>query len=596
MTERIQNPHSGSGKLWIAIRRIWGNYQWFLLGMLWIVAITLGCIGYQQYGKLNDVTLNITDLIYFTLQLIVLESGTIVGKLPWQLEIARFLLPGLAAYTALQALMHVFQEQLQIIRLRFLHNHVLICGLSRKGLLLASGFLKRGDAVVLIEQNGGHELLKLARGLGAIVLIGDATSQMMLVRAGIHRARYLISVCAKDGDNAEVAVQAQHLLPGRAHRPVTGIVHIVDPQLCTLLNEKEIGSTEVDGLRLELFNIYDRGAQWLLQHYPVFKQDSAPGKSSPHILVVGLDALGESIVLKAARQAYSRMTNHEPALRITIVDHGADQKFAAIQAQTPHIDQACEVTLVATIVDGSSSHISQLLVDKLEDNTLSAIYIFTNDEGINLKIGLSLRQLLRGRGIPIVIRMREDNGLATLINREQGDLHAFTLLDHTCTPDFLLGGRHEFLARALHEEYVRHQYALGYTSDDNPALVPWTHLPETLKESNRQQVDQIGVKLNAIGCGIQLQTDWDAPQIQFSSEQVETMARMEHERWFDALTKQGWRHAPTPKDSERKMHPALLPWHDLPEEEREKNRSSVREIPAFLARSGFSVYQVSKDN
>jgi hypothetical protein len=596
MNERIQNPHSGPRKFWGAMRRIWRDYQWFLVGTLWIVAISLGCIGFQRYGKLNDVTLTIADLIYFTLQLVALESGAIVGNLPWQLEIARFLLPGLAAYTALQALMHVFREQLQVIRLRFLRNHVLICGLSRKGLLLAGGFLKRGDAVVLIEQNGGHELLKSARGLGAIVLIGDATSQMILTRAGIHRARYLISVCAEDGDNAEVAVQAQRLLPGRAHRPVTGIVHIVDPQLCALLNEKEIGSTEVDGLRLELFNIYDRGAQWLLQHYPVSDSDGTPSKSSPHILVVGLDLLGESIVLRAARQAYDRKSKRRPALRITVVDHNAEEKFAALQARAPRIAQACKVSLVAAAVDGSSSHIAALLGDSLEDNSLSSIFISTNDEGINLKIGLTLRQHLRGREIPIVIRMREDNGLATLINREKGNLHAFTLLDHTCTPDLLLGGTHEFLSRALHEEYIRHQSALGYTSDDNPALVPWTHLPDALKESNRQQVDQIGLKLNAIGHGIQLQTDWDAPQIQFTTEQVEIMACMEHERWFEALTKQGWRHAPSPKDAGRKTHPALLPWQELPEEEREKNRRSVREIPAFLARSGFSVCQVASGN
>ena len=40
-------------------------------------------------------------------------------ELNWQLEVARFLAPGVMAYTATQALIVLFREQLSLLRLRF---------------------------------------------------------------------------------------------------------------------------------------------------------------------------------------------------------------------------------------------------------------------------------------------------------------------------------------------------------------------------------------------------------------------------------------------------------------------------------------------
>jgi voltage-gated potassium channel Kch len=51
-------------------------------------------------------------------------------------------------------------------------------------------------------------LLEQIRRLGAVALIGDATDLNVLGKARIHRAKYLITVCADDGTNAEIALKA----------------------------------------------------------------------------------------------------------------------------------------------------------------------------------------------------------------------------------------------------------------------------------------------------------------------------------------------------------------------------------------------------
>jgi hypothetical protein len=44
-----------------------------------------------------------------------------------------------------------------------------------------------------------------------------------------------------------------------------------------------------------------------------------------------------------------------------------------------------------------------------------------------------------------------------------------------------------------------------------------------------------------------------------------------HERWRSHLAGQGWRHGPV-KDDQAKTHPCMLPWADLPEHQRDKDR------------------------
>jgi hypothetical protein len=71
------------------------------------------------------------------------------------------------------------------------------------------------------------------------------------------------------------------------------------------------------------------------------------------------------------------------------------------------------------------------------------------------------------------------------------------------------------------------------------------------------------------------------------------MAEMEHQRFVQERLQQGWRYGPV-KDLANKIGPALVSWQKLPEEEREKDRNSVRNLTAFLAAAGFRVYRFTK--
>ena len=70
---------------------------------------------------------------------------------------------------------------------------------------------------------------------------------------------------------------------------------------------------------------------------------------------------------------------------------------------------------------------------------------------------------------------------------------------------------------------------------------------------------------------------------------MEQLARSEHDRWAGDLVRKGWRWGPSPKDPENLTHPLLVDWDELAEEEREKDRDSIRSIPTMLALVGLEL-------
>jgi hypothetical protein len=575
------------------LRRFWRDYQWPILLGLELILLWCGYQGFRAYSAARGESPTSLDIIYVTLQLIAMESGALTGPLNWRLEVARLLLPAVTAYTAAAAFTVLFREQVQRISLWFIRDHVVICGLGRKGLLLAGRFRDEGARVVCIELDESCDRLPLCRERGALALVGDAADPAVLQRAAVQRARWLIAVCGDDGVNAEIAVAARQLAGRRRRGALTCIIHIVDPQLCVLLREREIAAGAIPRFRLELFNVFDRGARILLREHPPFSR--FPG-SPPHLLVIGLGGLGASLVTYAAQSWRDRTQAEATPLRITVIDREASARIESLTVRYPRLSDVCQLIPLQMDVRSPAFQRAEFLHAAAAGPAVDMVTICLDNDSLALHAALTLLHAMRAPSVPIVVRMSREGGLATLL-RPTGDaddiyrhLHPFSLLEEVCTAELVLGGTHEILARATHQEYVRHQEGMGETPETNPLMVPWEALPESVRESNRRQVDHIGKKLEAVGHAISPLTDWDAASYTFSPDQVERMARLEHERWCQELRENGWTFAPGRKNPAKKTHPALLPWEELPEEEREKNRLAARELPAFLARAGLQVY------
>ncbi len=146
--------------------------------------------------------------------------------------------------------------------------------------------------------------------------------------------------------------------------------------------------------------------------------------------------------------------------------------------------------------------------------------------------------------------------------------------------------RLEVLARGVHESYRERRKATLASGD--PSLAEWDKLPETLRASNRDQAAHFVEKLDAIHCDVVGYHGGEAPPFVFTPDEVEVMARLEHERWMAERTRQGWHLGPQ-RDPKAKTTPYLVDWEQLPESVRDLDRDAVREMPAQLAHRGLAV-------
>lgn len=96
----------------------------------------------------------------------------------------------------------------QISRLR---NHVILCGYGRMGRHIASDLAEARVPFVVLESN--EEMLATLEDAGYPFLVGDASSDEMLLKAGVERARGLIAVVSSDAENVYTTLTARSLNP-----------------------------------------------------------------------------------------------------------------------------------------------------------------------------------------------------------------------------------------------------------------------------------------------------------------------------------------------------------------------------------------------
>ena len=165
------------------------------------------------------------------------------------------------------------------------------------------------------------------------------------------------------------------------------------------------------------------------------------------------------------------------------------------------------------------------------------------------------------------------------------------------------------LARAIHSRYL-HEIRKQQNGQEKNIYLSWIHKPgegisqntsdfedldTEIKSSNLDNAYHIPAKLLSIGYKIRpVKKGFKPVALHLNNEEVETMARVEHVRWcWDKILK-GWLYG-TVKDSNKKIHSSLIPYEELSESEKEKDRELVRLIPALLQDIDYEAYPVNPD-
>lgn len=69
---------------------------------------------------------------------------------------------------------------------------------------------------------------------------------------------------------------------------------------------------------------------------------------------------------------------------------------------------------------------------------------------------------------------------------------------------------------------------------------------------------------------------------------AEELAKNVHEVWASGRIKEGWTYGPR-RDDTKKQHPCLVPYDELPEEEKEYDRATSGETLRLILKLGFNI-------
>jgi ppGpp synthetase/RelA/SpoT-type nucleotidyltranferase len=121
-------------------------------------------------------------------------------------------------------------------------------------------------------------------------------------------------------------------------------------------------------------------------------------------------------------------------------------------------------------------------------------------------------------------------------------------------------------------------------------------LKEAFSQSTREQAQAIPAKLRRIGkCAVFVGKRKAKPHPlseRKGRNEVEEIARMEHGRWVAERVRSGWRYG-AKRDNEKRLRPSLVPWDELPQDEKDKDLDHAREIPHILAKIGFEIRTIA---
>ena len=210
--------------------------------------------------------------------------------------------------------------------------------------------------------------------------------------------------------------------------------------------------------------------------------------------------------------------------------------------------------------------------------------------GIEYRLALALRAsvaVVAGSGQEAARLIQDDDWRTseTLIQLPKDPLSAQAFIGST--EQTLPTAVQEHIAREIHDIY---RTRLKMTQSEDPSLAEWDKLVEHLKDSSRAQADHIAQKLSAAGYGIRKARGTQVVR-QFSPEEVEIMAKLEHARWNVERLLDGWKWGPI-KDVANKISPYIIPWSGLPEEMKEFDRDAARQIPHLLEQVGMEVVRM----
>jgi voltage-gated potassium channel len=166
-----------------------------LLDAFYMTVITVATVGFQEVHPLSS------GGRLFTSFLIIISFGTFA-----------YAISSITKYISDGEFKDYFKNKKVNAAIEKLENHVIICGFGRNGKQAAHVLKKHDTRFVVIEEKKAI-VLAINHQYADLVLEGDATLDEILLKAGVLKAKALITTLPIDADNLFIVLTARTLNP-----------------------------------------------------------------------------------------------------------------------------------------------------------------------------------------------------------------------------------------------------------------------------------------------------------------------------------------------------------------------------------------------
>lgn len=444
--------------------------------------------------------------------------------------------------------------------------------------------LARDHKVILCIPDLQNSRLPKLWSAGVRVLKDDAELPDLLQAASVKRAKMLITM---RNAYAENIVLTRAALSPSVNNLLLECKSMIEP-LAVKQKFRMEDYFEDDSLaRVRIFNESELIARRMVRDHP---PDTLVAETDRcvHVLLVGFNSIGQSIALQLARIGHYR-NGQKP--KITVVDNHIEDRWANAVESFPALPNWLQVELQELSMDD----VKEIEAERwLKDNcNITMIYVSTTDEIANLRIARLLLRLLEKdtykhlSQVQVVALDPPGGCVLEEFSKRDDNKNRFKLFSLTRAEKTgvgspvaanLLTETDDEWARRLHQAYCNEQDQKEKHDPEHkrkPAHKPWELLAETYRQSNRSSADHIEVKLRAVGRTFTTQNQGVAKPL--TNEEIELLARIEHNRWWADRALDGWQYSKN-RDDALRLHPAVQPFDKLDGKDKKLDRENVENM------------------
>lgn len=274
--------------------RVIGGDAYGWIDALYMTTITLTTVGFAEAIPVNGRT----GAQLFTVLLLLSGVGSFV-----------YFFSHLTAFLVEGSVHEIFRRRRMERWIECLEGHHVVCGAGHSGEVVIAELLETGRPLVVVEESRERcDAVVANLGSEVPIVIGDATEDEVLLRAGIERARSLVTCIGSDKDNILVVFAARNLNPRlRIVARSREVVHA--PKLRRAGADAVVSPEQIGGLRLVSETIRPTVVSFLdlmlrdTQHtWRVEEVTVAPGSSLDGATVGAVRERGLDLLLMALRR------------------------------------------------------------------------------------------------------------------------------------------------------------------------------------------------------------------------------------------------------------------------------------------------------